>query len=439
MKTSSKVESRPSKNGRSSVTNVIQEIQSSTSLKTAEREALVAYLSDQANQFRNQVPVPKHRSTSRLGQVLAEVIRRLGSTQKQLADLAQIHESQLSSWLRDISERSERKEFREAGPNEVCRLSWALTALIDGNEWRGPARGNLDVILNSLLSLAGYSSQFSLQDVIWRNKIVDSDKEPKALRIGWFEWPPFIDIGPTGFGKEVAQQVCSFFHRGPVEFIKVPMHWMSEYLREHEIDITAPTMMRFPRRLAWLRYSHEIPGISVGFDAIFQTRRKNMILAPGALEAIRAGERFHGKHLNLDQIEPIVAAGESTELVAKFGFDVDALPIQPEGPTGHAYDLIEEHVLSRKDKERGRILFTNEVTCETARTRLPDELTRLSEIVGNTVLDQMQLPFAFGVHPEERQLLVAINDSIKVLDQLHYFENQIQHFNLTKHKTESTT
>src|SRR5258708_1441674 len=316
-------------------------------------ESLLVFLSQRANEERERIQDPEFRTTSRFGAALLEVLTKLNCSQSRLAKLAQVNPSQLSFWLRP----RESKATREVGPNEVCRIAWAVARLIDRGQYRGPGRGHLDVVLNSLLWLAGYSSAISHEDVIWRKKIFSADDPPKSLRVGWFEWTPFLGLGPTGFSKEVAEQVCSFFHRGPVQFVKVPMHLMSECLREREIDITAPVMMRFPRRLGWLRFSEPIPGIRVGFDAIFQTRRQREILATGAIEAIHSGETFQAKHLNLDCIEPIVATGESTEFVAKFAFDIEAKSIQPTGSTGHAHDLIEPEILPQTTKEKSRILL----------------------------------------------------------------------------------
>jgi len=423
----------------------------------------VAFLNRKAKEALTSSLSLQSRTTGHFGLAVSELLQNLGCQQKQLAEMAQVNPSQLSSWLRppqaEVDERNasgKERVKREIGPNEVCRIAWALARLIDGEE-RGPGVGHLDVILNSLLSLAGYSSQFSLQDVVWREKIAESTRSgpegsedtpentpakarsARALRVGWFEWLPYMKMSAQGFSRELAEGLCSVFFQGKTEFLHVPLTEMSRALQLREIDIAAPIMTRVPRRLSWLRFSNKIPGMSCGFDAVFAKKRAADILLPGALEEITTRqETLCSRHLNLDRMRPIVAQGESSEMVLKLVTDIKPDPIEPRGPTGHALDLI-EGLLERSEKGRAELLFTLDSNCKSALDRVPGELQTLSQLLGNEnqdFLGSARLDFAFGVHPEEPQLLLAINESIQLLARIGYFQKLFKKHNLEYHNPE---
>jgi hypothetical protein len=396
---------------------------SSEIVPLAEGEArdLLFFLSQEANKSL-VLDGKQSRTTFRFGESLRQLIDKMQCPQAALAEKSGVTTSQLNAW---VNPKNKANLSREISANDVCRIAWAVADLMDGGQKDGPGRAHLDIVLNSLLLLAGYSNQISYENVVWRSKVATD--QPKKLRVGWFEWPPFLstfpNIGPTGFARQLTEHVCKFFHYGDVEFEKVPLNLMSESLRERHIDLTVPIMMRVPRRFSWLNFSDPIPNLSMEFDGIMLARRFKEILTPAGLEVQSKGQKLKEEHLDFDHVEAIVAKGESTAAVIPIALGINLQEKNVGNITGHASDLIQSEILA--DKTPAQVLFTNIATCMEYCKQLPKELTRLRAHVEQwPKLKRMSLRLAFGVHIEEPKLVSAINESLRELNRVGYFDEE---------------
>lgn len=362
---------------------------------------------------------------------LREIRDQLNCSHAMIATTAGLSASQLSGWLDSESRR-------EVSPDAVCSLSWALAYLLDyvpSGEHRRFAREHLDSLTNSMLYLAGYSSEVRHENVVWRSKIESQvssaarSTSRSSLRIGWFGWHPFLfpdtadATQPRGWGRQVTEQVCSFFYGGEIEFAPVPFLELEDALLSEKIDLISPIMFRFARRLRWLSFSERIPDIHIGFDGVLAVRRIREVLTPAGLALRDKGKKAQVEHLDLSRLEAIVGSGEVAEAIIRIAFpNMQYTSAKPPESAGHAADLVEPEILGDGDKVK--MLFTNRPTCDWALERFPGQLMLLSEIIDCEKLDNMKLGLAFGLPAFEPKLLKTINESIKALDELGYFSLQ---------------
>jgi transcriptional regulator with XRE-family HTH domain len=365
------------------------------------------------------------------------LLKGLGWRQVDLAAISGIADSQISAFLKG-------KTGREIGQDDVCRIAWALAAGLDGLYKggsgkatprtsmqvgsRGIGRAKLDLLLNGLLLLAGYSAQTRFQDKIWREKFVN---DGDALRIGWFQWEPVVGDHFSGYAQQVTEKVCQLLGK-QCELVELVFSEVNAALRNGSVDLVAPILMRFPRRRAWTGFSAGIPGTKIGLNVALQTERLPELVGDKVVSRSSRRRKKHGSddarlpasQVQWDRVTVHVVEGEVAATVAGLLLPErgeETLPHKLENRHG---DYLIDKLLAGELDEEGRIplVLTNGPDCVMAAQRHGSRMTLLDERVCWEELEDFALPLAFALPPDEPSLSAAINEAIKTLDEMKFFE-----------------
>lgn len=358
------------------------------------------------------------RTRPRFGAAVELLRKGAGLTQKELATLAGISESQLSLFL-------SAKEGREVSHDDVCRLAWALAGSLDGVVAsenigrRGQGRAKLDVILTTLSFLAGYAVQTRYEDTIWRRKVAHGEEK---LRVGWFEWSPICEQAPggkfSGLAKELTDAVVHLLGQ-KYEPVQLPFRRTRSAIRDRTVDLISPVIIKFPRRLAAMQFSENIEGLQIGFDAVIPARRFDDTLTPEGQKAYEQSERLKPKFLRPDRVLIIVPAGEVAASIAKLFFG-SGFEFEEHDEKEHGYNTISAVLDHSTNNGRIPIIFTNEASCKRAAIDRPNEIILLNDVFAWPEFGEFRLPITFALHPDEPQLKAAVDEAIRALRDMRY-------------------
>lgn len=402
---------------------------------------------------------------SKAAEVVEQLHQSLGWSQRQLSAWSGIAQPQLSRWLSG-------KDYA-LGRDEIARLAWALAGALDrilpfeldmdalkknlASWWaaaqqREPqqvaadlaeklyqgfyprlpssrsGRSKLDFLLHLLLTLSGYSCGSRFEDIIWREKFEQRDRDPNArLTIGWFPWEPLTggtkESGFTGFAREVCDAVCRLIGHGDWEPHRINFQSTANVLCTREVDLIAPLLLRIPWRYAKYGLSDPIPGISVGVCAVCPSEHSEKVC--------------NGEDLNEDAIELVLPPGEVGSSLAAAAYSraerateklYEGLESSSLELTGHAQDLLERVKQEPLGKGgRVRVVVTNRPTGAWAVTKLEQGKWKL---IRPRRLEYFEFPVSFGLHLDEPQLRSVVNLAIDVLQKSGFFQRLIEEHDL---------
>ena len=365
---------------------------------------------------------------------VAELLTFLRWTHADLAYWSGIAQPQLSKWLRG--------HIARLGPGELARISWAITGGLDGvllsrsqgqqNKdeegisyidplarpkaseppiYRRPACSQLDIILNVLLRLAGYSGVAEYRDMVWRSCFQAG--HPRQLHIGHFPWPPLLNESNEGVVGEITKSVCGLL--GPVvpSYSPVPFYRCEEAIRSHYIDILAPLMMIIPGRLPWLEFSDPIPYLQVGLCGVLAQRYKGDVTIKE--ENVLVPDR-NSVQLVAPPREAVTLAVRNTSLTSEAAEYSDEEDAGAYG--GHSAYLLEGlRSKPKSDDGRVRVVLTNSVSAEQA----CDRNTGLMRVEIEEIRS-LEFPLGFALSPEEPRLRRAINRAIEAMKRTKQFK-----------------
>jgi transcriptional regulator with XRE-family HTH domain len=379
----------------------------------------IGQLVDRAEEFPRPIG-EKTKVSSRFSAVLKFITSDLQISQGELARRADITQSQVWAYIQG-------QQGRNVSEDDVSRICWAVAGYIDDHTEgkKRFAKGRLDILLSLLFRSAGYSIQGHWGNSVWRQKFVDT-APPEPLRVGFFAWSELAqriaESEFAGIAAEITQTVLGLL--GHERFTKVEVNFQAatSAVRERQVDLFAPLLLRFPRRRAWLQFSAPIPEIRISFDGIVAVDTLPEILTPH-------GRRLGTKGLGPETLDPKrvvieTVKNEVAEAVAGVLFPRPPYQVIPhEQEFGHAEEALET-AFKETGRQGGRVpvFFTNSLSCLQYQKNHPGRFKLLSEIFTWPALDTFALPLAFGIHPEENQLRVALDDSIQSLAEMHYFK-----------------
>jgi hypothetical protein len=206
------------------------------------------------------------------------------------------------------------------------------------------------------------------------------------------------------------------------EHERVPFGSIGEALRTRRIDVVAPFMMRFPRRLGKYRFSKPLPMVTIGMDGIVPKKAWDHFvkIVPGGIGTLGDFPQ--------SEVSIFMAQGEVAEAMADILFPAPNYTREFDRSIEHAGYAI-DHIMKApfNTKGQGRILLSNTPTCKHAKRKYGESLVVLSEqFDGDAIFSEMQLPLAFTVHPDEPELAKAIDECIDLLENSAFFANEIE-------------
>ncbi|MGD0499059.1 MAG: helix-turn-helix transcriptional regulator [Bryobacteraceae bacterium] len=367
----------------------------------------------------------KTRVSSRFTAVLEYIISYLHISQGELARRADITQSQVWAY-------KEGREGRNVSEDDISRICWAIAGFIDDHtEGKGFAKGRLDILLSLLFRSAGYSIQSGWGNSVWRQKFVGA-AQAEPIRVGFFAWSELAqrisESEFAGVAADITQTVLGLLGHEKFTKVEVDFQVAGSAIRERQVDLFAPLLLRFPRRRAWLQFSLPIPEIKMPFDGIFEADRFPEILTP-------LGSRLGPEGLGPETLDPkrvviITVKNEVAEAVAGVLFSRPPYQVMPQNQEiGHAEEALET-AFESIPRVGGRvpIFFTNSLSCLHFRRNNPGRFKLLSEIFTWPALDMFELQLAFGIHPEERLLKQALDESIRSLTDMQYFKTLTEQY-----------
>lgn len=330
-----------------------------------------------------------HVDTRQFVNLIAHHLRELEWNKAELAEKAGIARAQVSVIMAENPPRS-------IGRKHAEKIALAIAkGYADSQKPQAPSA---DSVFNELLTIAGYSPIMgSSRDLVW-TRLTGEGRH--VLRAAWIHYPPFAVDDRTGFAIDVTQRLA--------EMMGVDINWtpfrkwseLTDAIRSREIDIICPVLLKLPMRMFQLRFSETLPGIEIRVNGVVhgQFRKKAMIPNLEEPDPRRLLVNYAAGEVG-ETLRRLIAHGADTEL---------------------AFDSVEEacdYVLTNpEDKKFNKIrcLVADEITCLNLGKSNRHAALLLSDDINQE--QDVKLPIAFAVHPEEERFLAVINECLGIMD-----------------------
>ncbi len=326
-------------------------------------------------------------SSSRFAQVVEQYIQQAKWTNQELMNAIKVGETQFYRWKR--SESTPRKAI-------VNRIAVALADRINHIEKQEPhdlfpGSDQIDGILNELLQAAGYSAS-----VTGKGKDSNWDKiaKNKAWTLGYTK-TPISDIPdkagakPRGIAIEYAEKIGRMLGLH-TEWKYLSWDKMSSAIREREIDAIAPLMIVLPGRFFDYRFSEPCSMERLSLSAI--------------ISASKSVNYF--EELPINEVELIYVKGE----IGEWGVDV--------------LDKIDQAIACQDNQEaitklisssqKIGVFLSDNITCQQIAAQKQLHQIKFQQI------KNIKTYLAFAFHPDEPQLITAVNSAIKLIEQFAF-------------------
>ena len=341
--------------------------------------------------LRTTEPVSFHTDTKEFVDLVDEHLRQLKWNRAELGQKAGIAKAQISVILAE-------KPSRLIGRKHAEKIALALAkGYADSNQ----STPSADSVFNELLGMAGYfPSLGSTRDLVWTELAGEGHH---VIRAGWIPYPPFAVDTRAGFAIDVTQRLA--------ELMGVDVDWvpfkkwseLTEAIRSRKIDVICPVLIKLPMRMLQLRFSEDIPGITIRVNGVVHSQfQSQAVIARGSF-----------KEPNARRLLVNYATGEVGETLRRL--------IAHGADTELTFDSTEEaceYILANpedKSLNKVRCLIADEITCLNLRKRNRDAALLLLENEFNREQD-VRLPVAFAVHPEEYKFLDVINTCLEIME-----------------------
>ena len=267
----------------------------------------------------------------------------------------------------------------------------------------------LDVIIQEFLNKAGYPGNLKIlppSDVLWER----IHAEKLSIAIGFNSCPPWAAAGaiePTGVAIDIAKRamvLLGFRHH----FEELSWAEMPEAIRERRVHLIAPLLMKVPARLYDFRFSKAVTqrySLGVGFIAAMAFCEPNT----------KTIDEFK-KGFALGYIAGEV--GEAARAMLRFTSETRLSDIES------GANWVFEGVASAEP----RVLAYEKASCE----KLVGEKQwrqQLRELAPPPSWAKVKFHVCFGAHPDEPQLINAINECLPLLHT--FIESEFTQYHLT--------
>lgn len=371
-------------------------------------------------------------------------LERLGWTRLELAKRCKpgVSTAQISGWS---------THNRSVSLKDVNRVALAITLGYEKKKPDPPPSGeknppppysgldDLDLILNELLTAAGYAAKTGRQpNLIWA-EFAGTAPEKRTLRVGWSELPNLAEKGPAGRPQGIAvktvDRIAELLEISNVEW--KPYECLGDLIsavREGAIDLVAPILLGIPSRMLDVAFSEPLPRLRVGYNGILAKtewdRRKNELLKrttdttpPIDTPSPERGHRrkrtgFRPRKFLVNYVRGGV--GDIARSLFLQGAAVEER---------HSSSIPEalKYVLSQpydSASRKVRCLVSDELTCYKLWQDRPDQREPLL-YPGDA---NFRLPVVFLTNLGETRLLEAISFCIRLLDRNRFFDGLYQHY-----------
>lgn len=329
---------------------------------------------------------------------------RLDWTQATLSEESGISQSQLSGWLKS--------QTRTVGRDQVCRLAFAFAKGYEASKEVRYGIDQLDVLLNSLLSSAGFSAlEGRPKDIVWTRL----QSEPRKLRVGWTNYPPFCSSAGSRGGSEELSGIAVDITRRLAELTGLQIDWVNcqwgeiqPALNSGIVDVICPILMVLPTRmLEQVLFSDKIPIFSLAVNGV-------------ALKEHIAKIRAIAKAPFLESTTAVAANAIRGEV----GVTLRRI-VLPISSLGRVYETVEEAIWDLSEEPIDPI--TGDVKCLIADHTICIEILRQKKDLFDLVYPRsdtspVKLPIAFGTHVGEESLSRLINTCLQLMHQSEYFD-----------------
>ena len=338
-----------------------------------------------------EYPILFQSDTKKFIELALHHLRELKWNKAELAEKAGIARAQISVVMAE-------NPLRAIGRKHAEKIALAIAkGYADSQKPQAPSA---DSVFNELLTVAGYSPNVgSSRDLVWTRLTGEGEH---VLRAAWIHYPPFAIDGRSGFAIDVTQRLAEMMG---VDIDWVPFKKWSELtdaIRSREIDLICPVLLKLPMRMFQFRFSEALRGIEIRVNGIIHENfLERVIIKKGSLHELNA------RRLLVNYVAGEV--GETLRRLIAYAADKEL-----------AFDSAEEacdYVLANPEDtkfNKVRCLIADEITCLNLRKSNRRAVLLLPEEQPNREQD-VRLPIAFAVHPEEQKFLEVINECLGIM------------------------
>lgn len=348
-----------------------------------------------------------------------EVLRhleRVGWSQADLCRHTGIFKSQMSAWIGTPK--------RRIGRDDVGRIAWAIAGAYDGvlsDQSREPVdellgRGSIDKLISRLLRAAGYSPLAEYRNHIWESHfarpqsldLIEREKldRERPVRVGWLPWPPLTTKTFDGPIESIVRRTCAYLGRQGVLFVHAEVPDLINMLTARQIDFIAPLWIQVPwRQAADVKPSNPLPKRAVGFGCLVNQ------ISVAEIEMV----------LNADEcpqprLEILTTTSGSASTHHKLLFPSTQFTTRQVNGVEEAVQFL-IHEPHNKQTEAVRCYVADTVVCNHQYQLNEGKIVILDKAlyVKSEGGFADRFPIGFAVHPDEPELLDAINRCVDIL------------------------